>query len=180
MEVVIYRTPSLDEEVLFTTHPGETKSFIFPRYFEVYDKKGKLIIAVSSSWVLIDKNTRKVVLKPESMVKIKGEKDKNDLELPAKVVGDATNLVEEKSVKYTEIDLNGHLNNTSYIEYILNTHDEAFYKSHRIKRININYDKEIRSGDKVSLYTNNSFPEIIKGKVGEVNHFTAELEYEER
>ena len=180
MEVVIYRTPSLDEEVLFTTHPGETKSFIFPRYFEVYDKKGKLIIAVSSSWALIDKNTRKVVLKPESMVKIKGEKDKNDLELPAKVVGDATNLVEEKSVKYTEIDLNGHLNNTSYIEYILNTHDEAFYKSHRIKRININYDKEIRSGDKVSLYTNNSFPEIIKGKVGDVNHFTAELEYEER
>ena len=115
------------------------------------------------------------------MILIDGKKlDKNDLELPAKVVGDAKNLVEEKTIKYTEIDLNGHLNNTSYIEYILNTHDEAFYRSHRIKRININYDKEIRSGDKVSLYTNNSLPEIIKGKVGDVNHFTAELEYEER
>ena len=180
MEVQIYRTPTLDEEILVTTHPGERKSFIFPRYFEIYDKKGNLIISVSSMWTLIDKETRRVMIKPEGTVEIKGEVNKDDLPLPLKVSGDATKPVESREVKYTDIDLNGHLNNTSYIEYIINTHDNEFYKHHRIKSININYDKEIKPNSVVNLYTNGELPEVIKGDVDGVTHFTASLEYEER
>ena len=180
MDVKIYRTPKLEEELLFTTHPGETKSFIFPRFFEIYDKKGNLVIAVSSLWTLIDKTTRRVVLKPDGFVKIKAEKDKNDLPDPLKVSGEATNLVDTHKVRYTDIDLNGHFNNTSYIECILNTHNSDFYKKHRISSILINYDKEIRDGEKIDLYSNGGSPEIIKGKVGEENRFTAKISYEER
>ena len=180
MEVKIFKTPLLDEEILVTTHPGEQKSFIFPRYFQIYDKKGNLIINASSMWALIDRTTRKVVLKPADLVSIKGEERKEDMALPEKVLGDASSLVETRHLRYTDIDLNGHLNNTSYIEYIINTHDNDFYKSHRIKSIRINYDKEIRPTDVVDIYTNNSYPEIIKGRVGEINNFTAEIEYEER
>lgn len=180
MEVKIIRTPKLDEEILVTTHPGDQKSFIFPRYFQIYDKKGNLIINVSSMWALIDKTTRKVVLKPADLVSLKGETNKEDMPLPEKVIGDASNLVETRRVRYTDIDLNGHLNNTSYIEYIINTHDNEFYKNNRIKRILINYDKEIRPTDAVDIYTNGNIPEIIKGKVGEINNFTAEIEYESR
>ena len=180
MDVKIYRTPKLEEELLFTTHPGETKSFIFPRFFEIYDKKGNLVIAVSSLWTLIDKTTRRVVLKPDGFVKIKAEKDKNDLPDPLKVSGEATNLVDSHKVRYTDIDLNGHFNNTSYIECILNIHNSDFYKKHRISSILINYDKEIKDGEKIDLYSNGSSPEIIKGKVGEENRFTAQIGYEER
>ena len=180
MDVKIYRTPKLEEEILFTTHPGETKSFIFPRFFEIYDKKGNLIIAVSSLWTLIDKTTRRVVLKPDDFVKIKGEVDKNDLPSPNKIVGEAPVLAGTHKVRYTDIDLNGHLNNTSYIECILNVHDNDFYKKHRLTFISINYDKEIRDTDTIELYSNNSFPEIIKGKVNGENRFTALMEYEER
>ena len=74
---VIYNNPNVKSFPFVWENPSKYKDELT---FEVYDKKGKLIIAVSSSWALIDKNTRKVVLKPESMVKIKGEKDKNDLE----------------------------------------------------------------------------------------------------
>ena len=180
MEVKIIRTPKLDEEILVTTHPGDQKSFIFPRYFQIYDKKGNLIINASSMWALIDKTTRKVVLKPADLVSLKGETNKEDMPLPEKVIGDASSLVETRRVRYTDIDLNGHLNNTSYIEYIINTHDNEFYKSNRISRIRINYDKEIRPTDAVDIYTNGNIPEIIKGKVGEINNFTAEIEYERR
>ena len=40
--------------------------------------------------------------------------------------------------------------------------------------------KEIKNGDEVTLYSNGQTPEIIKGFVGESNHFTAKIEYEER
>lgn len=180
MDVKIYRTPKLEEDLLFTTHPGENKSFIFPRYFEIYDKKGELVISVSSLWALIDATTRRVVLKPDGFVKIKAEKDKNDLPDPEKIVGDVSNLVGSHKVRYTDIDLNGHFNNTSYIECILNTHENNFYKNHRLSSISINYDKEIRDGETIDLYSNGNIPEIIKGKVGEENRFTAQISYEER
>ena len=180
MDVKIYRTPKLEEDLLFTTHPGENKSFIFPRYFEIYDKKGELVISVSSLWALIDATTRRVVLKPDGFVKIKAEKDKNDLPDPTKIVGDASNLVNTHKVRYTDIDLNGHFNNTSYIECILNTHENDFYKKHRLSSISINYDREIRDGETIELFSNGNIPEIIKGKVGGENRFTAQIEYEER
>ena len=89
-------------------------------------------------------------------------------------------MVDSHKVRYTEIDLNGHLNNTSYVEYILNTHDNEFYKHNRISSININYDKEIKNTEIVDLFSNKESPEIIKGRVNGENRFTAKIEYEKR
>ena len=180
MEVKIYRAPILDEVVTVVTHPGETKSFVYPRYHHIYDNKGNLIVSASSLWTILDKTTRKVVIKPTGLVPIKGESHKDDIPLPEKIVGEANNLVDTRKVKYTEIDLNGHLNNTSYIGYILDTHDAPFYREHRISSINITYEKEIRDGQEVKMYSNNDFPEIIRGTVDGGNHFIAELTYEKR
>ena len=180
MDVKIFRTPILDEEVTISTHPGETRSIIFPRFFEVYDSKGKLIISASSLWALMDKTTRTVVLKPDGFVKIKGEVDKDDLSQPEKIIGEASNEVDKVKVKYTDLDLNGHLNNTSYIEYILNTHDSEFYKKHRISSFSINYDKEIKDGEEIKLCSNQANPEIIKGVVDDNTRFTAKVEYIEK
>ena len=179
-DVQIYRTPKLDEEILITTHPGEQKSFIFPRYYEIYDKHKNLIISASSMWALIDKDTRRVSVKPPHFPAIKAESIKEDIPLPLKVSSNASTLVEKRKVNYTDIDLNGHLNNTSYIEYILNLHDNDFLKDKRIKRITINYDKEIKPTDIVELYKDGDNPECIKGIVDGSLHFIAELEFEKR
>ena len=84
MQVKIYKLPKYEEEIVVSTHAGETRSFIYPRYFEIYDDKKNLIVAVSSLWTIIDATTRKVVLKPQGITPIKGESDKDDLPLPEK------------------------------------------------------------------------------------------------
>lgn len=180
MEVKIYRTPLLDEVITVTTHPGKTRSFIYPRYFEIFDKDGKLIVAASSLWTMIDKTTRRVVTKPQGLTPIKPEENKHDIPLPEKVVGEANDLVDTRKVRYSEIDLNGHLNNTQYIEFILDTHEPSFYREHRISSINISYEKEIKSEHTVCLYSNNKDKEIVRGNVDGANHFIAELTYEHR
>lgn len=180
MEVKILRTPKLEEVVTFTTHPGDNRSFVFPRFYEVYDSKGNLMITASSMWALIDKTTRHVVTKPEGIKTIKGETHKDDIPLPERAVGDALNEIVKRKVVYSDIDLNGHLNNTKYIEFMLDTHEPDFYKTHRISEVNVNYDKEIKYGDEATLYSNLEEKEVIKGKVGEANHFTAQFIYEKR
>lgn len=180
MSVKITRLPKLDEVVTFTTHPGDTRTFLFPRYFEVYDEKGKLLISVSSLWTIISKETRKVVLKPNGIKPIKGEQNKDDLPLPEKVVGEASSLVDTRKVKYSEIDINRHLNNTKYIEFIEDCHESSFFETHKVISLDINYDKEIKENQVVSLYSNKSEPEIIKGVVEGNNSFTVKLEYSSR
>ena len=181
MDIYIYRTPTLDEELNVGTHPGPQRSFLYPRFFEVRNKKKNVIIRGSSLWTLIDANSRKVVVKPQEFAKVDGKNEKDDLPLPDKYIGeDPTELVDTRIVRYSDIDLNGHLNNTSYVSFISDTHEPEFYKHNRPSRIVICYDKEIRAGSEVKLYSNKKNPETIKGQVGEANHFVAEVTYEKR
>ena len=62
----------------------------------------------------------------------------------------------------------------------MDTHEPSFYKTHRIKQINIDYDKEIREGEVISLFTNNEEVEIIKGTSGDTRNFIAKIVYESR
>ena len=131
-------------------------------------------------WCIIDKTTRRVVLKPSEFDVVKPEHNKDDMEMPEKVSGDSLSLVDTRKVRYTEIDLNGHLNNTEYIEFMLDTHEVDFYKKNRITSILINYDKEIKAGEVVELYSNKNEPEVIRGTVDGVNRFTASITYERK
>lgn len=180
MEVRLYKTPKLDDEIIISTHPGKKKAYIYPRYYEFYDLNRNLIGVVSSMWAIIDRSTRKVVVNPKDVGEIPEEFDENDIPLPLKVEGDATRFVEERNVRYSEIDLNSHLNNTRYIEYILDTHPNSFYKTHRVSKIIINYDREIVEGNKIGLFTSGEEPEIIVGKDDETRYFIAQIEYERR
>ena len=180
MEVRLSKMPKLDEEIIVSTHPGDKKGFMYPRFFEFYDLKRNLIGTSASMWAIIDRTTRRVVISPKGVNDIPGENDPNDIPLPLKVSGDADIFIEDRKVRYSEIDLNGHLNNTQYVEYIMDTHEPSFYKTHRIKQINIDYDKEIREGEVISLFTNNEEVEIIKGTSGDTRNFIAKIVYERR
>ena len=182
MRVVIHKMPKMLETLTVTTHPGETMLFIFPRFYEIYNEQGELVISASSSWALLDNETHKVKMKPfDDGFSIPWKKDDRDIPLPEKVsINGDIELVESRKVRYSDIDLNGHLNNTKYIDYIIDIHDSNFYNKHQVKEILINYEKEIKDCDEVKLYSNNSIPEIIIGDVENTHCFLAKIIYEGR
>ena len=180
MDLSITRLPKVDEEFIVSTHPGVMSSFTFPRFFEVYDKHHHLLASASSTWVIIDYNTRRIVIKPFGDKNVPGEVNDHDIPLPGKINGTAENKVDTRKARYSEVDMNGHINNTHYYDYILDTHDLEFFKTNKVKAFSINYEKEIMVGDTVELYSNNDNPEIIQGKVNGSTSFTAKVEYVSR
>ncbi len=181
MHVKIYKMPKMLDTLTVTTHPGDSMMFIFPRYYQIYDQDGDLCIAASAAWVLLDNKTHKVITKPfGDGYSFKGESLPEDLKLPDRVTYDNVFKVETRKVRYNDIDLNGHLNNTKYIDYIIDTHDINFYKKFRVKEILINYEKEISNNDLVDLYTDGKMPEIIVGDVESAHSFVAKVTYETR
>ena len=179
-QVVIYNYPKLNDEIIVATHPGEANKFLFPRYYQIYSKKGELLIAGSALWVLIDMNSRRVLINPFGDRKFPIESSKDDIALPNKVEKVEYKKFEDRKVRYNDIDMNGHLNNVKYIEYIVDTKNKEFYDDNQIKSILINYDKEIKEGETISISTYGDHDFYVKGEVGNSVNFTSFVEVEKR
>ena len=179
-DLVIHRLPKIDEEITLYTHPGETKGFMFTRFFQVYDKHKNLLVSVSSIWVVLDYSSRKIMLHPFGERKLPEEVSEDDIPLPAKISGEATKLVDQRKARYSEVDMNGHINNTHYLNYILDTHSFDFFKNNKLTSVSINYEKEVLPGDVMDIYSNEENPEIIQGRINNQLSFIAKVTYTSR
>ena len=175
MKVEIYKYPKMNDEIIVATHPGEIDRFLFPRFYEIYDKKGNLLIAGSSIWVLVNMSTRRVVVKPFEGRTFKGETCKDDIPLPEKIELGELPKYEDRKVRYNDIDLNGHLNNVKYIEYVVDTRSKEFYDEYQIESVVVNYDKEVREGQTIALYVDGKSDFQVKGVVEEKTSFSAKV-----
>lgn len=177
--VSVIKNPRYLETITIVTYPGDDKKFLFPRYFEIRSESGEVLIRASSIWCVLNKSDHKISLDPFNGKKLPCEHLDNEEPLPTKVLpDDAKEVVEKRLVRYSETDLNGHLNNTKYIEYILDLHPFEFYQKNRVVHITINYEKEILAGDVVTLSSNHKNPEYINGSVGDKSIFEAEVKFE--
>jgi acyl-ACP thioesterase len=59
------------------------------------------------------------------------------------------------SVRYSDIDINKHMNSIKYVEHIVNVFDLEMFKDNTIQRFDIIYLAEGLFGDKLKLYRQN-------------------------
>lgn len=176
--VSINKLPKYLENIVVKTYPGNDMKFIFPRYFKVENESGEVLITASSTWVILNKLTHKIVLHPFNNFHVSPVHLIDEEPLPGKVAFIESNNVMERRVHFTDLDLNCHLNNTKYIDYIIDMHDLDFYCKKEIKHLTINFDREIKMDEKVMLseqYLNDT--EIVIGQVNGENAFSAEVLY---
>ena len=178
LSLEITRLPKYQEEIVIKTYPGENKSFFYNRYLWVEDNKGNIIIKLSSIWTLLDKNTRMVVLNKDIASRCLEEHHEGELPLPIKVdITDNLGIKETRKVHYHEVDLNGHLNFTKYIEFILDLHDNDFYAKSPVKSLILNFAKEIKENQIINVLSNDSNPEQVKISSSNGDHLFAIIKY---
>ena len=125
------------------------------RNFELVNKDGKTIGYARSVWAMISMETRK----PADLFTLPGESLNQYVsgrECPiskpnrVKVVQD--NSVAEYLTKYSDIDINGHVNSIKYIEHILDLFPMETFKEKSIRRFEMAYVAESYYGDTLSFY----------------------------
>ena len=162
MSVEVRRLPDCDEEVTIHTYPGKDMAMLYPRYFFITDAKGEVIIRSASIWALIDNTTRKVIIDREVISKLPGESAEDQLPLPEKLtIPEETRFVEKRTIHYSDLDFNSHMNNVRYVELLMDVHDSEFYNSHRLSSITLNYMRELKEKEAIDVYTDASNPETI-------------------
>ena len=180
MDVEIKRLPRCNEKITVCTYPGKDLAMLYPRYFYILDENNSVIIIASSIWALIDAKTRKVIVDKDTIKKLPPETSEYELPLPGKIAAsEEKNLIETRTIHYSDLDFNCHMNNVRYVELLMDVHDFEFYKTHRPTFISLNYMKEIREKDKVSVYSDLNNPETIEVQVDGGTSFLAKVTFVE-
>ncbi len=151
-KVQITRLPRLGETIRLETWPMPTTRVAYPRSVVAYDADGAELFRAITLWVLLDIHSRSMVLPGKSGVQVpgtlRGGELSSPLGLPAKVL--ARRL--SRTVCFTDLDRNGHMNNTRYLDWIADLLPSGFHRDHPIKELTVCYLTEAREGDPLDLH----------------------------
>ena len=147
--IKINRMPKYDETITLSTYPSAMMHVLFPRSYEVKDEKGNIIIEGEAIWALIDIKTRKMINPMEHNIIISDMSNGKEFRIPLgnKIPSELKNEKEIEAT-YSLCDLNGHLNNTSYLDIAEDLIPVSFLQEHELKMIDIEYIHEIKLGEK--------------------------------
>ena len=174
LEVRMDRWPAHGETLQVETFPMPNRRVFFPRYFIFRDAAGNQIGCAGSLWVLLDVTERKMA-RPDIVVPFMP--DNSDLTAPmgmpatvAECPGDAFEALH--TPVYTDLDMNGHVNNTRYLDWCCNALGVDVLRTQELRSFAINFNQEVlpgqtprtelrRDGDRFSF----------SGFVGDARHF---------
>ena len=153
-KIIIKKYPELDEELEVKTWPKGVNKLFFLRDLEIKNSKKELIANATTSWLIIDTERNRPQRPAVISDRFSDYPDKHAIkEIPKKIpdVEDKT-LCLNKTVRYTDLDVNNHMNNAKYVEQILNSFSESFYNKKEIKELQINFLNQCKYGDVLKVY----------------------------
>jgi medium-chain acyl-[acyl-carrier-protein] hydrolase len=158
MRLDVERYPSWGQGISLETWPNEPGRVEFTRNFLVKDAHGKILVRAISNWAIIDLSTRRLK-KVDSVFpqELPFPQEKAiDTKLGRLRASGELSLVHKRVVGYSDIDVNGHLNNAKYVDFVTDCFSLEEHKKHEIKSIEINYSSEALPGDTIGLYKDTS------------------------
>lgn len=137
------------------TWPRDIDGFYYLRDFIIRNHDGEAVVRATSAWLAIGLERKRPVRLSE---------ENNDLftklrnlssgvrELPVLHRPDAgPDQLKRITPCYFDLDLNGHVTTTRYIDWIMDSFPLGFHRDHRPSVLDINFMKEVLPGDTVEL-----------------------------
>lgn len=154
MQLEVKRYPRWGESIMVRTWPRGVESFFALRDYEILDTDGNIIAAAASRWIVIDTIKRsplpmKIVQQVlylcdprEAIVSV------FDKKMPT---GDFV-LLKKYKVQYSDLDRHNHVNNTRYVEWVINSFPGNWLQQHEMAAFRIDYQGESHQDDEIAIY----------------------------
>ena len=150
-KVQITRLPRSGETVRIETWPMPTTKVCYPRSTVAYDADGQELFRAISMWVLMDVENRTMILPGRSGVTVQGLLTGSELATPGSLAPKLFTNLHSRKVCYTDLDRNGHMNNTKYLEWISDLLPSAFHRDQKVREFTVCYHAEAREEDLLQL-----------------------------
>lgn len=152
LEIIDY--PIFLDQVKIQTWGKSQHKLYSMRDFLLFNSNDEVLCKGTTAWLLLDSKT----LRPKILTQIFPDVRLNEVksaldEYPTKFNDIASKeIVFSKKINYTDIDLNKHVNNAKYVEYILDCYDQDFHKDHSIESLTISFLTETKFNHQLELY----------------------------
>jgi len=148
----ISRLPEAGETITVETWPMPATRVAYPRSVVAYDKQGNELFRSVSLWVLMDTDTRAMLLPGKNGIPVPGSLRGNELPAPGSIVPKPLTQTSSRTVSFTDLDKNNHMNNTRYLDWIDDLLPSAFHRQHPVREITLCYLSEAREGEPLCVH----------------------------
>jgi len=150
-KVQITRLPRSGETIRVETWPMPTTKVCYPRSTVAYDADGQELFRAISMWVLMDTESRAMILPGKSGVTVQGLLTGTELATPGSLAPKKLDNTISRRVCFTDLDRNLHMNNTKYLEWIWDLLPSSFHQTREPREFTVCYHTEAREGDLLHL-----------------------------
>ena len=149
--VQITRLPKAGENITVKTWPMPTTRTAYPRSTILYDEDSKECLRAISLWVLMDKTTRAMVLPGKSGVEVEGLLLGSELMAPGSIAPKALVNTRQRTVLFTDLDWNGHMNNCRHLDWAMDLLPAEFHRQRSVSGFTVCYLSEATEGENLTL-----------------------------
>jgi medium-chain acyl-[acyl-carrier-protein] hydrolase len=152
LEIQVESIPRWPEDVQVETWSRGIEKLMAYRDF-IVSVNDKETAKGTASWVVVDIKNRKIQKLDMLSKKWPSNRERNALGKSADKIQELMNPAAGKffSVKYSDLDVNRHVNNVKYIEWIMDGYTMEFIENNEIKKFEINFIGEANFGDDVAV-----------------------------
>ncbi|MGC9331484.1 MAG: acyl-[acyl-carrier-protein] thioesterase [Bacteroidales bacterium] len=149
----IHHFPSWTQEISIRTWLSDIENLFFIRDFEFRDNDAHVIIAGTSSWLIVNDKNRPQI--PSHICEeIPLNKDERSMfRNPSKIdIPKAQELCFNVTVRHTDIDMNNHTNNVRYFDWITDCLILKGIEEQNIHKVEINFLRGSMEGDALDIF----------------------------
>jgi len=152
-KVEISSFPGFGETIKVRTWPKCRYKLFSMRDFIVTNGSDDTLFKVSTAWLMINVKTKRITDIRNLIQQIYYQPDQIALnDLPEKItIGHERNILFTKKIRYTDLDINQHVNNTKYIELVLDSFSPEYHKTHKLQSLTISFNAESFYDDELEI-----------------------------
>ena len=150
--VSMTRLPAAGEVITLQTHPMPTSRVAYPRATTALDENGNILFRSHALWVLMDTESRAMILPGKSGVPVEGVLLGDELETPGSLSPKELAHFASRLVTAEDLDQNQHVNNARYLDWLEALLDEGFRKENTMTDFSVCYLSEALLDQQIQLH----------------------------
>ncbi len=172
--------PHFEDKIKIKTWAkGRYKLFAL-RDFLLYDEQDNIFCRAASAWLMLNSKSKRITDIKNLQILFPYQSDMHALEdMPEKIkYENKRESIYERSVSYTDIDLNLHVNNAKYVEYLMNCYPLEFHDGNSLKSITMSFNSEMKYEEVIEICVNKTPGDLNLHYVEGVNKSTVKQAFQ--
>lgn len=158
--------PKQYEKIAIETWVDEVHTLNTIRNYRVYNEQGDVIGNSTSVWVMINMETRR----PMEQKLLTGINNyalykPSGIDRPLKLDTVGGDPIDDFKVRYSDIDINHHVNTVHYLDWMVNSFTLEEHKANSIKRLDVNFMNEVLFGNQISVFREEVAPKDFRFEI---------------